>query len=157
VLSELLLEGRLQLALLIGDLKDEDCIEENHVPVHWLKNTEFQLDAKEKVIPLVLFRTPCAFRQLATTMLSDSGKEWECVHEGEDLQTLRAAVKANIGITALPFIQKYPSFEIISENQILPHLPDMQVSLRRHHNWKSRKADDITEFVRNSWTTFRSG
>jgi DNA-binding transcriptional LysR family regulator len=152
VLAEGLSEGRLQLALLIGEPQSKDEIACELVPFRWLRGSNFILQEKIVLLPLVLFQSPCDFRNIATKALDEAGISWRCTHEGEDLQTLRAAVKAKIGITALPFLEDYVDLDICDE--MLPNLPELAVGLRKHSSWRSKNAAGITGLVEDIWKRF---
>jgi DNA-binding transcriptional LysR family regulator len=152
VLAEGLSEGRLQLALLIGEPQLKDEIASQLVPFRWLRGSNFIFQESIALVPLVLFQSPCDFRNIATRALDEAGISWRCTHEGEDLQTLRAAVKAKIGITALPTLQDHIDLDICDGP--LPDLPELSVGLRKQFNWKSKNAAGITGLVEDIWKRF---
>ncbi|WP_375412834.1 LysR family transcriptional regulator [uncultured Bradyrhizobium sp.] len=152
VLAEWLSEGRLQLALLIGEPRLKEEVASQLVPFRWLRGSNFTFQEKTALVPLVLFQSPCDFRNIATRTLDEAGIPWKCTHEGEDLQTLRAALKARIGITALPTLQDYKDLDIC--DGVLPNLPELSVGLRKHSNWNSKNAAGITGLVEDIWKRF---
>ncbi|MBL8573166.1 MAG: LysR family transcriptional regulator [Hyphomicrobiaceae bacterium] len=154
-LAEGLAEGRLQLALMLGGSPSADDVAAQAMPLQWIRAESFDPTRTGDVVPLVLFRAPCEFRQHATKALEQAGQRWHCVHEGDDLTTLRAAVRANIGVTALPVIQDYTGLKRYSDNDGLPRLPDIHVRLKRHEAWKSRSANALCGLVEQVWKSFR--
>lgn len=156
VLADSVTEGRLNMALLLGPQPTNDHTPHQPVPLHWIRSSAFDMDLASGIVPLVLFRSPCGFRNIATQALESAGLRWRCVHEGEDLATLRAAVLANIGITALPMVRDYAGLSTIEAAPLLPHLPDVAFALRRHPKWRSKASDGLSELVGRVWQTFNS-
>jgi DNA-binding transcriptional LysR family regulator len=154
ILAENLEEGRIQLALLVAEPGSPDEIASLAVPLCWLRSNSFELNNRTNGVPLVLFQSPCDFRNVATKALDAAGIPWKCTHEGEDLQTLRAAVKAKMGITALPILKDYADLDIFNADGFLPELPPLPVRLQRHPRWKSKNAAGITELVEHVWRSF---
>ncbi len=151
ILSESLMEGRLQMALTLAESEPKNEIASQLIPIQWLASRSFEFKDASETVPLVLFKPPCAFRQIATEQLDKAGLRWKCEHECEDLMTIRAALRANVGIAALPFLQEYTELVPLDNNPILPSLPDVPVRLRRNDHWQSRYADDIAELIQELW------
>lgn len=156
ILADSLTEGRLNMALLLGPQPSDDHAPNQPIPMHWIRSSNFDLDLTSDTVPLVLFRSPCGFRNMATQALENAGLRWRCVHEGEDLATLRAAVLANIGITALPMIREYAGLATIEGAPTLPDLPYVAFRLRRHPKWRSKASDGLSELVGRVWENFGS-
>ena len=154
VLDDGIADGRLNMAILLGPPSASDSSPGQPVPLHWIRSEGFSVDGLDETIPLVLFRSPCGFRNIATQALENAGRKWQCVHEGEDLATLRAAVLANIGITALPMIRDYAGLQTMVDNSALPQLPNVAFRMKRHPNWKSRSARGVSELVESLWHNF---
>jgi len=153
-LEEGVAEGRLNLAVLLGPRPLEDKTPHQPVPLHWVRSSGFALNPASDTLPLVLFRSPCGFRNIATQALQTAGMKWRCVHEGEDLATLRAAVLANIGITALPMVRDYAGLETVDAAFQLPQLPTIAFRMRKHPQWRSRSSHDLTQLVETVWRKF---
>lgn len=154
LLADCVTEGRLNMALLLGPQPSNDPAPHQPVPLHWIRSSAFELDLTSDIVPLVLFRSPCGFRSIATQVLENAGMRWRCVHEGEDLATLRAAVMANIGITALPMVRDYAGLSTIDKGPTLPNLPDVAFRLRRHPQWRSKASDGLSKLVGRVWEQF---
>jgi DNA-binding transcriptional LysR family regulator len=156
ILADGLTEGRLNMALLLGPQPSEDRAPHQPVPLQWIRSSacSFDLDLTSDPVPLVLFRSPCGFRNIATQVLENAGLRWRCVHEGEDLATLRAAVLANIGITALPIVRDYAGLATIDRTSSLPELPNVTLRLRRHPQWRSKASDGLFDLVGRVWDDF---
>ena len=153
-LEEGLTDGRLNIAILMGPPSGADATPAQPVPLRWIRSEGFVLDDSDQPLPLVLFRSPCEFRNIATQTLEMAGLKWRCVHEGEDLATLRAAVLANIGITALPMVRDYVGLKTVAGDVTLPKLPNVAFQMKRHPNWKSRSANGLSEMVQAAWNSF---
>lgn len=151
VLDDGVTEGRLNLALLLGPGASKDDAPHQPVPLHWIRSSGFTFDESDGTVPLVLFRSPCGFRSIATQALEAAGLKWRCVHEGEDLATLRAAVLASIGITALPMVREYAGLSTVEKGLHLPALPDVAFRMRKHPHWKSKSANGLADLVETVW------
>ncbi|MFX8937988.1 LysR substrate-binding domain-containing protein, partial [Acinetobacter baumannii] len=78
-------------------------------------------------IPLAVLETPCRFREAAIRALEDSGKAYRIAVETPNLTTLRAAVKAGLGVTCRThlFLEDEPLV-----HAALPGLPRVSCILR---------------------------
>ena len=156
-LDEGVADGRLHLALLLGPQRADDAAPKEPVPLHWIKSDGFEIDeSNNEPVPLVLFRSPCGFRDIATRSLEAAGVKWRCVHEGDDLMTLRAAVLANMGITALPMVRDYAGLATVEGTGKLPTLPNVSFLIRKNPKWKSRSASGLADLAESVWHTFNT-
>ena len=90
-----LLERR-QLDIILGFAAPNDPSAVTRAPMAWYG--EHALAARE-TIPLAVLEQPCRFREAAIRALEDSGRDFRITVETPNLTTLRAAVKAGLGIT----------------------------------------------------------
>jgi len=151
ILGEWLAEGRLDIALTMGESEPKSEIANQTIPIQWLAGSSFELERASGVIPLVMFKQPCVFRQIATERLDQAGMRWKCEHECEDLRTLRAALRANVGIAPVPFIQEYREIVAFDNHRVLPGLPDIMVRLRRNERFHSRDGDVLAQMILRLW------
>jgi DNA-binding transcriptional LysR family regulator len=150
-------EGRLHLAITLEE-HDRTKAPPLHVaPMAWFGSPDMPLpDEDAGEIPLVLFSAPCGLRSLVIRTLEQAARPWRCMHEGEELSALRAAVQVRIGVTALPAFQIYPGIQALDAPRTLPRLPEIAVSLRPRRSWRSRTAPDLERLVIDVWNAFRT-
>jgi DNA-binding transcriptional LysR family regulator len=155
VIAEQLNSGKLDLGIIIEQQKIPHISDDNEIAVKWLisENTKLSIS---KDIPLVLFRSPCVFRNLAIKHLEENGFSWRCVYESEDLISLRSAVIADIGVTILPYLRKMPGLREIGTSNVLPPLPQFRVTLRQRDGWDYKLKQTLTSRILNIWTTFQT-
>lgn len=98
-------------------------------PLEWVGKNSYELSLEKKTpLPLVLSPQPCVYRSTAIKSLENAGISWRIVFTSPSYAGIVAAVKAGIGITALPRTMIPDSLEVIRE-EFLPPLPDIHVSL----------------------------
>ncbi|MBN9780981.1 transcriptional regulator LrhA, partial [Vibrio parahaemolyticus] len=90
--------------------------------VLWHSAPDFQLRPNEP-IPLV-----------------DAGLSWHVAYEAASLPAVRAAVNAEVGVTARPMEMQNADLRILNEADGLPRLPDIQY-------WLYKNADEQKDFV----------
>jgi DNA-binding transcriptional LysR family regulator len=155
IISEQLSSGKLDLGITIEEQLRQNNDDDNEIPIKWFvsENTKLSISTE---IPLVLFRSPCIFRNLAIKYLEESGLSWRCAYESEDLISLRSAVIADVGVTILPYLKKIPGLREISMSNVLPSLPQFRVAMRQRHGWDSEFKKTLTNRILNIWTTFQT-
>ncbi|CCB89504.1 LysR substrate-binding domain-containing protein [Simkania negevensis] len=79
-------------------------------------------------LPLVLLPEPCVYRAQALAALEKANIPWKIVFNSPSYVGTTAAVKARIGVTALPKTL-IPADLVPIEKNVLPELPDIHVSL----------------------------
>jgi DNA-binding transcriptional LysR family regulator len=110
-------------------------------PLEWVGDLD--LIHPEKPLPLVLAPQPCVYRRSALNSLDASARKWRLVFLSPSYAGVIAAVRAGLGLTILPKTM-IPSFLQPIENELLPPLERIHVSLLKH------QADDaaINSFER---------
>ncbi len=87
--------------------------------------------AELPVIPLAVLEAPCRFREAAITALDAAGLRYGIAVETPNLSTLRAAVKARLGVMARsPLFQGPRELDPIPQG-VLPELPDVACIVAR--------------------------
>ncbi|NHX33628.1 transcriptional regulator LrhA, partial [Escherichia coli] len=94
----------------------------------------FQLRPNEPV-PLVVMDETNPYRKLCTSALDDAGLSWHVAYEAASLPAVRAAVNAEVGVTARPMEMQNADLRILNEADGLPRLPDIQY-------WLYKNADE---------------
>lgn len=109
------------------------------VPVLWHCAADFQLRTNEP-IPLVTMEESNPFRKLSVEALDEAGIAWHIAYEAASLPAVRAAVNAEVGVTARPMEMQNADLRILGEIDGLPRLPDIQY-------WLYKNADEQKESV----------
>lgn len=157
-LEEMIADGRLNLALAIGEHEPGAGPPPLQVaPLAWFSAEQGAARGGDREVPLVLFRPPCGMRSLAIATLERAARPWRCVHESEELAALRAAVRAGIGVTPLPTFQAYAGIVPLAPSATLPTLPEVAVTLHRRAGWAPRTALGLEDLVVELWNAFRIG
>lgn len=95
------------------------------VPILWHSAPDFQLRPNEP-IPLVVMDETNPYRKLCTHALDEAGLPWHVAYEAaSSLPAVRAAVNAEVGVTARPMEMQNADLRILSEADGLPRLPDI--------------------------------
>jgi DNA-binding transcriptional LysR family regulator len=100
---------------------------------------------KAEIIPLVLSPQPCVYRASAIKALQRTSRKWRIVFTSPSYTSTIAAVKAGMGITALPRTMIPEEIEVI-DSKPLPLLDDIHVSLLKHRS-DSLAINSFEEFV----------
>ncbi len=112
-----LLERR-QLDILLGFSAGNDPNAIAVAPMQWYGNADL---LSRSVVPLAVLEKPCRFREAAIRSLEDEGRPYRITVETPNLSTLRAAVKAGLGVTCRTHLFINDSLPEITE--YLPPLP----------------------------------
>jgi len=73
------------------------------------------------------------------------------LNEARDLGDLLAAVKAGLGVSALPFIPSLYGLASPINVQQLPVLPDVRISIRTAANVESHQVEWLIQLIRRCW------
>jgi DNA-binding transcriptional LysR family regulator len=98
-LQRALAAGELDLAVVFGAPDTTDETQAAQLPVHWWGSPELIL-APDEPIPLLLFDSPCMFREAAIRSLDDARLPWRVVLSSRSVSAIWAAAEAGLGITA---------------------------------------------------------
>jgi DNA-binding transcriptional LysR family regulator len=73
-------------------------------PLVWVHGKGYDLNKaiEEKLLRLVLSPSPCVYRKRAIDALESEGIGWEQVYTSQSVAGTIAAVRGNLGVTALP-------------------------------------------------------
>jgi len=88
----------------------------------------------DTAVPLIAFDAPCPFRNAMIEVLNKHNIIWHIAYTARNLSDMKAALKANLGISALPAMVVDVPREInhkqsLSELPELPELPELEVRL----------------------------
>lgn len=151
LLREAVNEGKIDLCLVIDELKGTYEHPWHTLSVRWFAGESADLIDKLHNVPLALFKPPCGFRSLAIRSLEDCAIKWHCVYESEDLMSLRSAVQAGVGITLLPFIAHVSGLKSLENFSSLPKLPQFGVIAKERAGWNPVYRREVLELIRSVW------
>ncbi len=115
-------------------------------PMEWICSKEYmKLFDRNMPLHLVLSPQPCVYRKRALNALENSEIPWKIVFTSPSYAGIIAAVKAGLGITALPKTMIPDTLEVISKD-FLPFLPDIHVSLLKQTD-KNECLDSLEDFL----------
>lgn len=126
-LMEGLANGRLDLALIKRDPREPDLgVRVWREPLVWVGASVDILDRRGP-LPVIAAPAPCVYRRRALSALGDAGREWRVAYVSPSLAGQHAALRAGLGIMALPQDMVPPDLAILSG--VLPPLSDTEIAL----------------------------
>ena len=132
-LIERLDQGEIDLALALGHEQRADAEQVATLPMVWLgPETLEPVCAPGDALPLVVFESPCFFRQAAQDALDRAGRPWRIAFTSPSLPGIWAAVKAGLGYTLRTPMGLPAGVIQISERGELPSAPSPQQCLCLH-------------------------
>ena len=117
--------------------------------LEWVGSRAFFSQARGQPIPLVLSPRPCVYRSRAIKSIEKSKLTWRIVFSSHSFAGTIAAVKAGLGVTALPRNMVPDTLEIIRQTKGIPNLEDTHISLLKHHN-RNMAVNSFENFVIDS-------
>ncbi|MEV6345347.1 LysR substrate-binding domain-containing protein [Actinoplanes sp. NPDC051851] len=93
-----LLDGRVDLALLLGPAEEPEARTVGELNLTWYSAPGWQLPPTGEPIPLVAFDAPCALRSRALETLAANRRSAEVGCEAAHLAGVQAAVRAGLGV-----------------------------------------------------------
>lgn len=97
-------------------------------PLVWVGRDQ-QAAAGASIVPLVVSPEPCVYRKRAIDALRAIGREWRIAYTSTSLAGSQSAVRAGLGITALPREMVPPNLTAIVDDPDLPPLYDTEIAL----------------------------
>jgi DNA-binding transcriptional LysR family regulator len=128
VLFERLKKGQLDLAMIFGQGQRSGAQRLATLPMVWIGGAEPAWDPAQPV-PLVLFETPCLFRDAGIAALDAAGIPWRIAFTSPSLAGLWAAVDAGLGISPRTTANLPKSLRVLGRPDKLPKLPTIDLSL----------------------------
>lgn len=122
-------EARLDFAIAPAHLAPEGRTLRRHAVV-WMGPAQGDAAARDP-LPLALFAEGCICRAWTIEALSRAGRVWRVASTGSSLASVLAAVRAGLGVTALPQESLAPGLRVLGEAEGLPTLPDLEMRLVR--------------------------
>lgn len=123
-------------------------------PIRWLRGADF--DRVEDVpLPLVLFETPCMFREFALRALEGAGVPWRASYTASSVAGVLAAVKAGLGVTARVAVQRDAAIKIMGRQDELPPLPKIGLWLCLSGASQTPAAEKFKAFLQDELASLR--
>jgi DNA-binding transcriptional LysR family regulator len=97
-------------------------------------------------LPLIISPQPCVYRSSAIEALEKSGHKWRIVYSSPSYAGIIAAVRADMGVTALPLAMIPEGLEEITHLN-LPTLPAIHVSLLKQPQKDSEAINTLEDFL----------
>jgi len=115
-------------------------------PMVWMAAVEYVHD-RTKTVPLVVPDEPSTYRATALAALDAHGIAWRIRHVSTSLafSTLRAALRAGLGVTVRPIEMLTPDLRVVTEAEGLPRLPNLHLGLYLRDNRVSPPARRLFE------------
>ena len=135
-LLERVASGRLDLALVWGDVEGADRVERvASLQTCWIGND----DAREHLnrlpdepLSLVLFDSPCLFQTMTVSALERAGIPWHVTYTSPSLAGLWAGAQAGLGVTVRTRVGVPAGLHVLDPAECgLPSLPELSLSLHR--------------------------
>ncbi|MCX4095920.1 LysR family transcriptional regulator [Nocardia sp. alder85J] len=126
-LTEAVLKGALDLAVVLGGNGDPVGTEVGALELRWVAGPRWQLPVPPGPISLVAFEEPCGLRRRAVHRLTEIGFEVSVTAESGSLDGVLAAARAGLGIALLPFHTAIP--DGVAEVRGLPAMGAVDVRL----------------------------
>jgi DNA-binding transcriptional LysR family regulator len=106
------------LDVVVGFSAPEDPLAVRTAPMAWFGESRL---ASQPVLPLAIIEKPCRFREAALASLAAAGRPHRISVETPNLSTLRAAVKAGLGVTCRT--HAFLKDLLVVPDGVLPPLP----------------------------------
>jgi DNA-binding transcriptional LysR family regulator len=103
--------------------------------------------AKGGPVPLIAAPSPCVYRKRATTALDAAGKPWRISYTSHSLAGQTAALRAGLGIMALPREMAPADLMIFGSDHGFPPLADAEIALVRASKTLSVAAERLANFI----------
>ena len=98
-------------------------------------------------VPLVVAPTPCVYRKRATAALDATQRPWRIAFTSPSLAGQQAALRAGLGVTALPMEMIPDDLVKFGPEQGFPVLADVEIALIRASKTLSVAAERLANFI----------
>jgi len=148
-LMEALHRGEIDMTLSTREDASLDGVLLRTSPTVWICASQYE-HVRHAPIPLVLADEPSIFGRLAIEALDAARMRWREAYVASNLLGVKAALRAQLGVTARSIELLGPELRVLGDSDDLPRLPDVHYYLRiRPHNANSlaRQAFDLLSRV----------
>lgn len=111
---------------------------------------------KDAPVPLIAAPAPCVYRKRATAALDAAGKAWRIAYTSPSLAGQHAALRAGLGVTALPTEMVPDDLVIFGADQAFPPLADAEIALIRAAKALPVAAERLANFILGSLDAARA-
>lgn len=101
----------------------------------------------DQPVPLVLAPAPCVYRKRATSALDGIGRTWRAAYTSPSLTGQHAALRAGLGVTALPRGMAPENMLELGEADGFPPLADTEIALIRGARTLPVAAERLVNFI----------
>lgn len=147
-LSKAINNDSLDFAIVIGNIRSPSSQKLTQEQLIWC-GTELHWEEGQP-IPLIAFDAPCPFRNAMIECLNQHNIIWHIAYTARNLSDLRAAVKANLGISALPEMSN-DTPQLDKDLCSLPELPELAVSLLFPQPQQNIVVNELSKIVQRLW------
>jgi len=102
---------------------------------------------KDAPVPLIAAPAPCVYRKRATAALDAAGRAWRIAYTSPSLAGQHAALRAGLGVTALPTEMIPEDLMIFGSEHGFPPLADAEIALVRASKTLSVAAERLANFI----------
>lgn len=146
-LMERMQQGELDLALIKREpLGPNIGVSVWKEPLIWV-GAGLDVIPSDGAIPLVLAPAPCVYRKRATSALDAVGKRWRAAYTSPSLTGQHAALRAGLGVTALPRDMAPPDLVHLKPEDGFPPLADTEIALIRGAKNLPVAAERLSAFI----------
>ena len=131
-----------------ADVKEERLLLQGRVV--WTQAVKSKLDLTRDPLPLVLFPEPCGYRRLALERLEEAGRSWRVAYTSTSVDSIQAAVQADIGISAFSEHSVCAGLRSVDQSAALPLLPDLKVALYQNRSLPGATVAGLRELIARS-------
>jgi DNA-binding transcriptional LysR family regulator len=101
-------------------------------------------------VPLIVAPSPCVYRKRATAALDAVGRAWRIAYTSPSLAGQHAALRAGLGVTALPDEMVPDDLSKFGANHGFPPLADAEIALIRAGKTLPVAAERLANFILDS-------
>jgi DNA-binding transcriptional LysR family regulator len=102
---------------------------------------------KDGPIPLIAAPSPCVYRKRATAALDQAGRAWRIAFTSHSLAGQQAALRAGLGVMALPSEMAPEDLAVFGAEQGFPPLADAEIALVRASKTLCVPAERLANFI----------
>ncbi|MBD9538924.1 LysR family transcriptional regulator [Ensifer sp. ENS04] len=150
-LSQAVKDRRVDLAI-ITRLPDQSVEILRREPFVWV-GSPLHVAWEQSPLPIALFEVGCAARMNAMKALADDGRPYRCTYSSASLLGLTAIVQAGLAIAALAMCSVPPTLRVLSRNEGLPELRDLEIGMLRSSDPRTGAVECLTGFLRRELTS----
>lgn len=143
-LASALRRGEIDLMLDVEEHTEFNCDILRTSPVVWISGARTYHE-NNVVLPLVLIDSPCVFRRIALDALDAESRAWRPSFQTTTVASLRAALRAGLGITARTIEMLTPGLKVVDKEMGLPGLPSISYRLYTRNGDDSKGTRKLAE------------